>query len=107
MKAAWHPSITAKVHAHWSCSPRWAERGQRGVVWVAAGLHGSPARSQCSISRLLKSRVTAARPAMAHYTPAAYMLADEKDYLQAYEDVLEKYKGKCGRSGGGGVEGGS
>uniref|UniRef100_A0AAR2LZQ8 Dystonin n=1 Tax=Pygocentrus nattereri TaxID=42514 RepID=A0AAR2LZQ8_PYGNA len=29
---------------------------------------------------------------MAHYSPAAYMLADEKDYLQAYEDVLEKYK---------------
>lgn len=30
---------------------------------------------------------------MAHYTPAAYMLVDEKEYLQAYEDVLEKYKG--------------
>lgn len=32
---------------------------------------------------------------MAHYnaTPAGYMLADEKEYLQAYEDVLEKYKG--------------
>ncbi|XP_055786177.1 dystonin-like isoform X14 [Salvelinus fontinalis] len=31
---------------------------------------------------------------MAHYnaTPAGYMLADEKEYLQAYEDVLEKYK---------------
>ncbi|XP_028976222.2 dystonin isoform X23 [Esox lucius] len=31
---------------------------------------------------------------MAHYnaTPAGYVLADEKEYLQAYEDVLEKYK---------------
>ncbi|XP_064173955.1 dystonin isoform X26 [Anguilla rostrata] len=31
---------------------------------------------------------------MAHYntTPAAYALADEKEYLQAYEDVLERYK---------------
>ncbi|KAM4606986.1 dystonin [Polymixia lowei] len=29
---------------------------------------------------------------MAQYTPQAYMLGDEKEYLQAYEDVLEKYK---------------
>ncbi|XP_045078903.1 LOW QUALITY PROTEIN: dystonin [Coregonus clupeaformis] len=31
---------------------------------------------------------------MAHYnaTPAGYMFTDEKEYLQAYEDVLEKYK---------------
>lgn len=33
-------------------------------------------------------------PAMARYGAAAYMLADELEYLQAYEDVLEKYKGK-------------
>jgi len=31
---------------------------------------------------------------MARYGPAPYMLADELEYLQAYEDVLEKYKGK-------------
>lgn len=33
---------------------------------------------------------------MAQYTapPQGYMLADEKEYLQAYEDVLEKYKGR-------------
>lgn len=36
---------------------------------------------------------TSTAPVMAHYTPAAYMLVDEKEYLQAYEDVLEKYKG--------------
>ncbi|XP_016332649.1 dystonin isoform X8 [Sinocyclocheilus anshuiensis] len=29
---------------------------------------------------------------MARYGPAPYMLADELEYLQAYEDVLEKYK---------------
>jgi len=31
---------------------------------------------------------------MARYGPGPYMLADELEYLQAYEDVLEKYKGK-------------
>lgn len=30
---------------------------------------------------------------MAHYTPGPCMLATETDFLQAYEDVLEKYKG--------------
>ncbi|XP_063346928.1 dystonin isoform X12 [Pelmatolapia mariae] len=29
---------------------------------------------------------------MAQYTPQAYALSDEQEYLQAYEDVLEKYK---------------
>ncbi|KAK1791418.1 hypothetical protein P4O66_013425, partial [Electrophorus voltai] len=31
-------------------------------------------------------------PAMACYLPVEYVLANEKEYLQAYEDVLEKYK---------------
>ena len=31
---------------------------------------------------------------MAQYSPQGFMLADEKEYLQAYEDVLEKYKGR-------------
>lgn len=30
---------------------------------------------------------------MAHYTPGPCVLATETDFLQAYEDVLEKYKG--------------
>nr|XP_023008848.2 dystonin isoform X2 [Maylandia zebra] len=29
---------------------------------------------------------------MAQYAPPAYALSDEQEYLQAYEDVLEKYK---------------
>uniref|UniRef100_A0A668V7L1 Dystonin n=1 Tax=Oreochromis aureus TaxID=47969 RepID=A0A668V7L1_OREAU len=29
---------------------------------------------------------------MAQYAPQAYALSDEQEYLQAYEDVLEKYK---------------
>ncbi|XP_072247232.1 dystonin isoform X14 [Leuresthes tenuis] len=29
---------------------------------------------------------------MAQYAPQAYVLSDEQEYLQAYEDVLEKYK---------------
>lgn len=31
---------------------------------------------------------------MAQYAPPAYALSDEQEYLQAYEDVLEKYKGR-------------
>ena len=31
---------------------------------------------------------------MAQYAPQAYVLSDEQEYLQAYEDVLEKYKGR-------------
>ena len=31
---------------------------------------------------------------MAGYlSPAAYLCVDEQEYLQAYEDVLERYKG--------------
>lgn len=30
---------------------------------------------------------------MARYTPGPVVLATETDFLQAYEDVLEKYKG--------------
>lgn len=33
------------------------------------------------------------------FTPAAYYYADELDYLQAYEDVLERYKGKSASAG--------
>lgn len=42
---------------------------------------------------------------MAQYAPQANALSDEQEYLQAYEDVLEKYKGRSDRlmslSGGG------
>ncbi len=31
---------------------------------------------------------------MAQYAPQANALSDEQEYLQAYEDVLEKYKGR-------------
>jgi len=31
---------------------------------------------------------------MAQYAPQPYGLSDEQEYLQAYEDVLEKYKGR-------------
>lgn len=31
---------------------------------------------------------------MAQYAPQANVLSDEQEYLQAYEDVLEKYKGR-------------
>lgn len=31
---------------------------------------------------------------MAQYATQAYVLSDEQEYLQAYEDVLEKYKGR-------------
>lgn len=31
---------------------------------------------------------------MAQYAPFGYGLSDEQEYLQAYEDVLEKYKGR-------------
>lgn len=31
---------------------------------------------------------------MAQYAPQANVLSDELEYLQAYEDVLEKYKGR-------------
>lgn len=33
---------------------------------------------------------------MAQYAPQGYVLSDEQEYLQAYEDVLEKYKGRSG-----------
>lgn len=33
---------------------------------------------------------------MAGYlSPAAYLYVEEQEYLQAYEDVLERYKGMC------------
>lgn len=31
---------------------------------------------------------------MAQYAPQGNVLSDEQEYLQAYEDVLEKYKGR-------------
>ena len=31
---------------------------------------------------------------MAQHAPQASALSDEQEYLQAYEDVLEKYKGR-------------
>lgn len=31
---------------------------------------------------------------MAYCAPLGYVLSDEQEYLQAYEDVLEKYKGR-------------
>lgn len=35
-------------------------------------------------------------PAMAGYlSPGAYFYAEEQEYLQAYEDVLERYKGRA------------
>lgn len=34
---------------------------------------------------------------MAQYAPQANALSDEQEYLQAYEDVLEKYKGRSDR----------
>lgn len=34
---------------------------------------------------------------MAQYAPQASALTDEQEYLQAYEDVLEKYKGRSHR----------
>lgn len=42
---------------------------------------------------------------MAQYAPQANALSDEQEYLQAYEDVLEKYKGRSDRlmSGGFGI----
>lgn len=33
---------------------------------------------------------------MAQYAPQGNALSDEQEYLQAYEDVLEKYKGRIG-----------
>lgn len=34
---------------------------------------------------------------MAQYAPQASALTDEQEFLQAYEDVLEKYKGRSHR----------
>lgn len=31
---------------------------------------------------------------MAQYAPQSHGLSGEQEYLQAYEDVLEKYKGR-------------
>lgn len=44
---------------------------------------------------------------MAQYAPQANALSDEQEYLQAYEDVLEKYKGRGDLWGGGGGGGGA
>lgn len=69
-----HTRMHARTHLH-TCTHTYTLT--HAVSLSAAG--------ECPVRR---SRV------MAQYAPQAYGLSDEQEYLQAYEDVLEKYKGR-------------
>lgn len=75
-------SLSAHTHTHTHTHAR--EHAHTHAVSL------SVSAAECPVS---EARV------MAQYAPQGYALSDELEYLQAYEDVLEKYKGRSRAEG--------